>query len=146
MLQKGHFYLFMLCYSGYTASRCYPSQQGINRDARAALDTYISTSQVTIVGRTLDGAVGAMVIRNNQERVVALILRNTFTSTLDMARSLLHFFKVVYASLLGTRHVATADCGRFRFLEKGCELKRFLHLLLLYMFGVKGLLLLTVHI
>ncbi|KAI3714525.1 hypothetical protein L6452_21481 [Arctium lappa] len=98
MLQKLHCNIFMLSYRGYGASDGYPSQQGIIRDAQAALDhlsqrTDIDTSQIVVFGRSLGGAVGAVVTKNNPDKVAALILENTFTSILDMAGVLLPFLK-----------------------------------------------------
>lgn len=98
MLQKLHCNVFMLSYRGYGASDGYPSQQGIIRDAQAALDhlcqrTDIDTSQIVVFGRSLGGAVGAVVTKNNPDKVAALILENTFTSILDMAGVLLPFLK-----------------------------------------------------
>ncbi|XP_024960485.1 protein bem46-like isoform X1 [Cynara cardunculus var. scolymus] len=98
MLQKLHCNVFMLSYRGYGASDGYPSQQGITRDAQAALDhlsqrTDIDTSQIVVFGRSLGGAVGAVVTKNNPDKVAALILENTFTSILDMAGVLLPFLK-----------------------------------------------------
>ncbi|KAK9073685.1 hypothetical protein SSX86_006279 [Deinandra increscens subsp. villosa] len=98
MLQNLHCNVFMLSYRGYGASDGYPSQQGITRDAQAALDhlsqrTDIDTSQIVVFGRSLGGAVGAVVAKNNPDKVAALILENTFTSILDMAGVLLPFLK-----------------------------------------------------
>ncbi|KAJ0531889.1 putative peptidase S9, prolyl oligopeptidase, catalytic domain, alpha/Beta hydrolase [Helianthus annuus] len=98
MLQKLHCNVFMLSYRGYGASDGYPSQQGITMDAQAALDhlsqrTDIDTSQIIVFGRSLGGAVGAVVSKNNPDKVAALILENTFTSILDMAGVLLPFLK-----------------------------------------------------
>ncbi|KAJ0751629.1 putative peptidase S9, prolyl oligopeptidase, catalytic domain, alpha/Beta hydrolase [Helianthus annuus] len=98
MLQKLHCNVFMLSYRGYGASDGYPSQQGITMDAQAALDhlsqrTDIDTSQIVVFGRSLGGAVGAVVSKNNPDKVAALILENTFTSILDMAGVLLPFLK-----------------------------------------------------
>ncbi|CAH1425267.1 unnamed protein product [Lactuca virosa] len=98
MLQKLQCNIFMLSYRGYGASDGYPSQQGIIRDAQAALDhlsqrTDIDTSQIVVFGRSLGGAVGVVVTKNNPDKVAALILENTFTSILDMAGVLLPFLK-----------------------------------------------------
>ncbi|KAI7727691.1 hypothetical protein M8C21_008154 [Ambrosia artemisiifolia] len=98
MLQKLHCNVFMLSYRGYGASDGYPSQKGITMDAQAALDhlsqrTDIDTSQIVVFGRSLGGAVGAVVAKNNPDKVAALILENTFTSILDMAGVLLPFLK-----------------------------------------------------
>ncbi|KAI4335248.1 hypothetical protein L6164_013912 [Bauhinia variegata] len=98
MLQRLQCNIFMLSYRGYGASDGYPSQQGITKDAQAALDhlsqrTDIDTSRIVVFGRSLGGAVGAVLTKNNPDKVAALILENTFTSILDMAGVLLPFLK-----------------------------------------------------
>ncbi|KAM7513019.1 hypothetical protein LguiB_011894 [Lonicera macranthoides] len=98
MLQRLQCNVFMLSYRGYGASDGYPSQHGITMDAQAALDhlaqrTDIDTSRIVVFGRSLGGAVGAVVTKNNPDKVAALILENTFTSILDMAGVLLPFLK-----------------------------------------------------
>ncbi|KAH7679900.1 putative alpha/beta hydrolase BEM46 protein [Dioscorea alata] len=98
MLQRLHCNVFMLSYRGYGASDGYPSQHGITKDAQAALDHLIQrddidTSRIVVFGRSLGGAVGAVLARNNPDKVSALILENTFTSILDMAGVLLPFLK-----------------------------------------------------
>ncbi|XP_031288149.1 alpha/beta hydrolase domain-containing protein WAV2 [Pistacia vera] len=98
MIQRLHCNVFMLSYRGYGASDGYPSQQGIINDAQAALDhlsqrTDIDTSRIVVFGRSLGGAVGAVLSKNNPDKVSALILENTFTSILDMAGVLLPFLK-----------------------------------------------------
>eukprot|EP00252_Welwitschia_mirabilis_P018989 TRINITY_DN4274_c0_g1_i2.p1 TRINITY_DN4274_c0_g1~~TRINITY_DN4274_c0_g1_i2.p1 ORF type:complete len:316 (+),score=42.05 TRINITY_DN4274_c0_g1_i2:362-1309(+) len=90
--------VFMLSYRGYGESDGYPSQAGIMKDAQAALDhlhqrTDIDTNQIIVFGRSLGGAVGASLCKNNPDKVSALILENTFTSVLDMAGVLLPFLK-----------------------------------------------------
>uniref|UniRef100_A0A1D1YKE5 Protein bem46 n=1 Tax=Anthurium amnicola TaxID=1678845 RepID=A0A1D1YKE5_9ARAE len=85
-------------YDRYGASDGFPSQHGIMKDAQAALDhlmqrTDIDTSRIVLFGRSLGGAVGAVLARNNLDKVSALILENTFTSILDMASVLLPFLK-----------------------------------------------------
>ncbi|CAI9100670.1 OLC1v1037818C1 [Oldenlandia corymbosa var. corymbosa] len=98
MLQRLHCNVFMLSYRGYGASDGYPSQHGIIKDAQAALNhlaqrTDIDTSRIVVFGRSLGGAVGAVLTRNNPDKVAGLILENTFTSILDMAGVLLPFLK-----------------------------------------------------
>ncbi|GKV13938.1 hypothetical protein SLEP1_g24897 [Rubroshorea leprosula] len=90
--------VFMLSYRGYGASDGYPSQHGITKDAQAALDhlsqrTDIDTSRIVVFGRSLGGAVGSVLTKNNPDKVAALILENTFTSILDMAGVLMPFLK-----------------------------------------------------
>ncbi|XP_010047515.2 alpha/beta hydrolase domain-containing protein WAV2 [Eucalyptus grandis] len=98
MLQKLQCNVFMLSYRGYGVSDGYPSQHGITLDAQAALDhlharTDIDTSRIVVFGRSLGGAVGSVLTKNNPDKVAALILENTFTSILDMAGVLLPFLK-----------------------------------------------------
>ncbi|XP_078444350.1 alpha/beta-Hydrolases superfamily protein isoform X3 [Wolffia australiana] len=98
MLQRLQCNVLMLSYRGYGASDGYPSQHGIIRDAQAALDhlvqrTDIDTSQIFVFGRSLGGAVGAVLAKNNPNKVSGLILENTFTSILDMAGVMLPFLK-----------------------------------------------------
>lgn len=82
----------------YGESEGYPSQSGITKDAQAALDHLverkdIDTSRIVIFGRSLGGAVGAVLAKNNPDKVSALILENTFTSILDMAGIMLPFLR-----------------------------------------------------
>ncbi|KAB2049981.1 hypothetical protein ES319_A13G213600v1 [Gossypium barbadense] len=98
MLQRLQYNVFMLSYRGYGASDGYPSQHGIINDAQAALDhlsqrTDIDTDRIVVFGRSLGGAVGSVLTKNNPDKVAALILENTFTSILDMAGVLLPFLK-----------------------------------------------------
>lgn len=98
MLQRLQCNVFMLSYRGYGASDGYPSQHGITLDAQAALDhlierTDIDTTKIIVFGRSLGGAVGALLAKNNPDKVAGLILENTFTSILDMAGVLLPFLK-----------------------------------------------------
>ncbi|BBH08236.1 alpha/beta-Hydrolases superfamily protein, partial [Prunus dulcis] len=98
MIQRLQCNVFMLSYRGYGASEGYPSQHGITKDAQVALDhlyqrTDIDTSRIVVFGRSLGGAVGTVVTKNNPDKVAALIVENTFTSILDMAGVLLPFLK-----------------------------------------------------
>ncbi|XP_073052396.1 alpha/beta hydrolase domain-containing protein WAV2-like isoform X1 [Primulina eburnea] len=98
MLQRLQCNVFMLSYRGYGASDGFPSQHGISMDAQAALDhlsqrTDIDTYRIVVFGRSLGGAVGSVLTKNNPDKVAALILENTFTSILDMAGVLLPFLK-----------------------------------------------------
>uniref|UniRef100_A0A0E0EE66 Peptidase S9 prolyl oligopeptidase catalytic domain-containing protein n=1 Tax=Oryza meridionalis TaxID=40149 RepID=A0A0E0EE66_9ORYZ len=85
-------------HSWYGESDGYPSQKGIINDAQAALDHLverkdIDTSRIVVFGRSLGGAVGAVLAKNNPGKVSALILENTFTSILDMAGIMLPFLR-----------------------------------------------------
>ncbi|XP_047948665.1 alpha/beta hydrolase domain-containing protein WAV2-like isoform X1 [Salvia hispanica] len=98
MLQRLQCNVFMLSYRGYGASDGFPSQHGITKDAQAALDHLvqrvdIDTSRIVVFGRSLGGAVATVLVRNNPDKVAALILENTFTSILDMAGVILPFLK-----------------------------------------------------
>ncbi|XP_063939756.1 alpha/beta hydrolase domain-containing protein WAV2 [Daucus carota subsp. sativus] len=98
MLQRLQCNVFMLSYRGYGASEGFPSQQGIIRDSQAALDhliqrTDIDKSSIVVFGRSLGGAVGTALCKNNPDKVGALILENTFTSILGMAGILLPFLR-----------------------------------------------------
>ncbi|XP_064936874.1 alpha/beta hydrolase domain-containing protein WAV2-like isoform X1 [Musa acuminata AAA Group] len=98
MMQRLQCNVFMLSYRGYGESDGHPSQHGIIMDAQAALDHLtqrkdIDTSRIVVFGRSLGGAVGAMLARNNSDKVSALILENTFTSILDMAAIMFPFLK-----------------------------------------------------
>ncbi|KAK1365201.1 Alpha/beta hydrolase domain-containing protein WAV2 [Heracleum sosnowskyi] len=98
MLQRLQCNVFMLSYRGYGASDGFPSQQGIINDSQAALDhliqrTDIDKSRLVVFGRSLGGAVGTVLCKNNPDKIGALILENTFTSILDMAGVLLPFLR-----------------------------------------------------
>ncbi|XP_020258451.1 protein bem46-like [Asparagus officinalis] len=98
MMQRLQCNVFMLSYRGYGESDGYPSQHGIINDAQAALDHLskrddIDTSRIVVFGRSLGGAVGSVLARNNPDKISALILENTFTSILDMAGVMLPFLK-----------------------------------------------------
>ncbi|XP_008667116.1 alpha/beta hydrolase domain-containing protein WAV2-like isoform X1 [Zea mays] len=98
MMQRLQCNVFMLSYRGYGESDGYPSQKGITYDAQAALDHLaqrndIDTTRIVIFGRSLGGAVGAVLAKNNPDKVATLILENTFTSILDMAGIMLPFLR-----------------------------------------------------
>ncbi|XP_031094201.1 alpha/beta hydrolase domain-containing protein WAV2-like isoform X2 [Ipomoea triloba] len=98
LLRKLHCNVFMLSYRGYGASDGYPSQHGITKDAQVLIATtifmpYRVQLYLSVFGRSLGGAVGAVLAKNNPDKVSALILENTFTSILDMAGILVPFLK-----------------------------------------------------
>ncbi|XP_043807973.1 alpha/beta hydrolase domain-containing protein WAV2 isoform X5 [Manihot esculenta] len=79
MIQRLQCNVFMLSYRGYGASDGYPSQQGITKDSQAALDhlsqrTDIDTSRIVVFGRSLGGAVGALLTTNNPDKIRQPIL------------------------------------------------------------------------
>ncbi|GJN33036.1 hypothetical protein PR202_gb21593 [Eleusine coracana subsp. coracana] len=67
------------CSRWYGESEGYPSQKGITYDAQAALDHLvqrkdIDTSRIVVFGRSLGGAVGAVLAKNNRDKVKQPIL------------------------------------------------------------------------
>ncbi|XP_068659597.1 alpha/beta hydrolase domain-containing protein WAV2-like isoform X4 [Aristolochia californica] len=79
MLQRLQCNVFMLSYRGYGASDGYPSQKGITRDAQAALDhliqrTDIDMARIIVFGRSLGGAVGSVLAKNNPDKIKQPIL------------------------------------------------------------------------
>ncbi|KAJ8510361.1 hypothetical protein OPV22_000795 [Ensete ventricosum] len=98
MMQRLQCNVFMLSYRGYGESDGHPSQHGIIMDAQAALDHLtqrkdIDTSRIVIFGRSLGGAVGAVLVKDNPDKVSSIILENTFTSILDMAAIMFPFLR-----------------------------------------------------
>ena len=87
-------------YREYGESDGYPSQHGLTKDAQAALDhllgrTDIDNTKLVVFGRSLGGAVGATLVKNNPQKVAVLILENRFTSVLDMEGVLMPVLKWV---------------------------------------------------
>jgi len=81
-------------YRGYGMSEGKPSQAGLMQDAQAALDYVlnrddINIDQVVVMGRSLGGAVAIHVAADNQDKLKALIVENTFLSVEDMASKIL---------------------------------------------------------
>lgn len=84
-------------YRGYGLSTGVPSERGFCADARAALD-YLFTrhdldlNQIVVFGRSLGGAVAIDLAANSEysQRIMCVIVENTFTSIPDMAIELIH--------------------------------------------------------
>ncbi|KAG0485151.1 hypothetical protein HPP92_009230 [Vanilla planifolia] len=73
MLQRLQCNVFLLSYRGYGASEGDPSQLGIIMDAQAALDHLfqrndIDTSRIVVFGRSLGGAVGSALAKENPDK------------------------------------------------------------------------------
>ncbi|URD82649.1 Prolyl oligopeptidase family [Musa troglodytarum] len=74
MMQRLQCNVFMLSYRGYGESDGHPSQHGIIMDSQAALDHLtqrkdIDTSRIVVFGRSLGGAVGAVLVKNNPDKL-----------------------------------------------------------------------------
>ncbi|XP_046389626.1 protein ABHD13 [Ischnura elegans] len=98
--------ILMLEYRGYGLSQGSPTEDGLNMDARAALNYLtsrrdINTSEIIVFGRSLGGAV-AIDLSSQPEyasKIWCLILENTFTSIPDMAAVLLGWRVLNYLPL-----------------------------------------------
>ncbi|URD82647.1 Prolyl oligopeptidase family [Musa troglodytarum] len=80
MMQRLQCNVFMLSYRGYGESDGHPSQHGIIMDSQAALDHLtqrkdIDTSRIVVFGRSLGGAVGAVLVKNNPDKFLLLYWR-----------------------------------------------------------------------
>lgn len=89
--------LLMVEYRGYGLSTGVPTENGLCADARAAID-YLFTrhdldlNQIVLFGRSLGGAVAIDLAADTvySQRIMCVILENTFTSIPDMACELIH--------------------------------------------------------
>lgn len=89
--------ILMVEYRGYGLSSGVPSEKGIYADARAAIDFLftrhdLDLSQIVLFGRSLGGAVVIDVAADTEysQRIMCVILENTFTSIPEMAVELIH--------------------------------------------------------
>lgn len=86
------FNLLMVSYRGYGASEGNPTEEGIKRDAAAALEyakdrgDVLDTNQLFIFGRSIGGAcaIAAAAQSNAQTSLRGLVVENSFTSINDM--------------------------------------------------------------
>lgn len=81
--------VFAPSYRGYGLSKGKPSQQGIQKDARAFLQHLlgrpdVDAERIVLMGRSLGGAVAIHLAAEQQDKVAALVVENTFTSVEDM--------------------------------------------------------------
>ncbi|GFY98491.1 alpha/beta-Hydrolases superfamily protein [Actinidia rufa] len=120
MLQRLQCNVFMLSYRGYGDSDGYPSQHGITWDAQAALDhlvqrTDIDTSRIIVFGRSLGGAVGALLTKNNPEKVLEPAPR--FLTFLFV----LHGVRLMLLVRFNNRSFSYLDCKMKWFLHHTCK-------------------------
>lgn len=107
--------LFMFDYRGYGRSRGIPTEKGTYKDARAAFEVVRSryqdteTPPIAVFGRSLGGGVAVQLALDRPVR--ALVVENTFTSTMDMAR---HLYPWLPTSLCRFRYDSLSKVGRLR--------------------------------
>lgn len=81
--------VMIVSYRGYGKSEGIPTEKGLNLDAKAALEYLssrddIDTNKIILFGRSLGAAVALKLASENEDKVRAVIVENTFTSILDM--------------------------------------------------------------
>lgn len=86
--------IFAPSYRGYGQSEGKPNQRGLQLDAQAALEHLVSRPDVNsraivAFGRSLGGAVAVHLAADNQDKIKALIVENTFLSVEDMVPQVL---------------------------------------------------------
>ena len=107
--------VFIVDYRGYGRSEGTPDEQGLYRDARASLAYLqgrpdVNPDRIAVFGRSLGGAVAVDLC--SRQDCHKLILESTFTSTADMARSIIPFFPL--ARLLTERFDSEGKIARIR--------------------------------
>ena len=85
-----HTNIFIISYRGYGNSQGSPSEEGLYRDAEAALNyitarSDIDSSKLFVFGRSIGGAVALDLVRKYPEKFCGVIVENTFTCLRDMA-------------------------------------------------------------
>ncbi len=106
--------VMVLNYRGYGRSEGRPSEEGVYRDARAALarlleETGVREDRVVVFGRSLGGAVAVDLA---QDRPLAgVILESTFSSAADVAR---HYYGAAGGFFAGDRFASEEKIGRVR--------------------------------
>ena len=86
--------IFMLSYRGYGKSTGEASEQGLKRDAQAALDWIVENvpkTRIIVYGQSIGGAVAIHLTSKNQTRIDSLIIENTFTSLRKLVPSVMPF-------------------------------------------------------
>ncbi len=107
--------VFIVDYRGYGRSEGTPDEQGLYRDARASLAYLqgrpdVNSDRIAVFGRSLGGAVAVDLC--SRAACHKLILESTFSSTEDMARSIIPFFPL--ARLLTERFDSERKIARIR--------------------------------
>jgi pimeloyl-ACP methyl ester carboxylesterase len=91
--------VLIVSYRGYGKSEGTPSEEGLKIDAQAALDYLfyerddIDKEKIVVFGRSLGGAVSIHLASENQDRVAAVVVENTFTSIPDMIDVVLRWLR-----------------------------------------------------
>nr|CAG4644142.1 EOG090X09ZU [Lepidurus arcticus] len=95
--------VFMPEYRGYGKSGGHPSENGLYKDAQAALEYLhnrpdIQRDKIMVFGRSLGGAVAIdLAIQPVSEgKIACLLVENTFTSIPDMAKLIIRFSFIKY--------------------------------------------------
>eukprot|EP01024_Parvocaulis_polyphysoides_P039034 TRINITY_DN35250_c0_g1_i4.p1 TRINITY_DN35250_c0_g1~~TRINITY_DN35250_c0_g1_i4.p1 ORF type:complete len:236 (+),score=20.51 TRINITY_DN35250_c0_g1_i4:98-709(+) len=88
--------VFMLSYRGYGTSEGSPTQIGLEIDSQAALDEImkrsdVDKSNIVLMGKSLGGAVALHLASQNQVKIKALMVENTFSSVTNMVPKMLPF-------------------------------------------------------
>lgn len=89
--------ILLIDYRGYGLSTGAPTERGLRADARATFDYLltrhdIDLNQICIFGRSLGGAVAIDLAADPEynQRIMCVILENTFTGIPEMAAELIH--------------------------------------------------------
>lgn len=89
--------ILLVDYRGYGLSTGVPTERGLCADARATFDYLltrhdIDLNQICIFGRSLGGAVAIDLAADPEynQRIMCVIIENTFTSIAEMAAELIH--------------------------------------------------------
>jgi len=97
--------VLIISYRGYGKSSGTPNEEGVYRDATAALkwlQNYdkVDPKRIFLFGRSLGGAVAINLASRKQDQIRGLILENTFTSISAMADKLFPFLTLVKPYIL----------------------------------------------
>jgi hypothetical protein len=114
-LLKGGLQVFIFDYRGYGRSEGRPSEQGIYKDGLAAYDYLVKQQGIkprnmVLFGRSLGAAVAIEVA--SKRAIRAVILESAFTSTKDMAKTMLLF--ALFSPFVPARYNNLEKIGRVR--------------------------------